>query len=71
MTPNEQNAPEARKTVVFELPQRQAYALAELCKRIGWSDARGLAVSDQEAEAMLSACDVARAGLEASGVWVR
>lgn len=75
MTPDQQNAPEGRKSdgVVVRclMTERQAYALAQLCKRIGWADARGLAVDELETSAMLTACDVVRAGLEDAGVWVR
>lgn len=53
------------------LSQQQAYALAQLCKRIGWNDARELSVDEAETGAMLSACDVVRAGLEQAGIWVR
>ncbi len=38
-----------------ELIDAQAWALAELCKRITWSDCRSNAVSDQEAYLMIDA----------------
>lgn len=38
-----------------ELTDAQAWALAELCKRITWSDCRSNAVSDQEAYLMIDA----------------
>jgi hypothetical protein len=57
--------------VTLQLPERYAYALAELCKRIGWADARSLSVSEEECRLMLSACDQLRAALHQSGVSVR
>jgi hypothetical protein len=56
---------------VHELTEAQAFALAELCKRIGWSDARQLSVSDDECRARLVACDHVRSALQQAGVWVR
>lgn len=38
-----------------ELTDAQAWALAELCKRITWSDCRSNAVSDEEAYLMIDA----------------
>lgn len=38
-----------------DLTDDQAWALAELCKRITWSDCRSNAVSDQEAYLMIDA----------------
>jgi hypothetical protein len=49
----------------------RAYALAELCKRIGWSDARSMSVDDDECRAMLSACEAVRAALDKADVRVR
>jgi hypothetical protein len=57
--------------VVPMLTSRQAYALAELCKRITWSDVRSCAVSDDECHAMIEAVDRVRGGLERTGVSVR
>lgn len=57
--------------VSLQLPECQAYALAELCKRIGWSDCRGLSVSDNEAADMIGATDRVRIALEQVGVVVR
>jgi len=54
-----------------ELPRDQAYALAELCKRIGFQDALKLAVDKEEAYRMIHATDKVRGGLEKSGVAVR
>jgi hypothetical protein len=61
------------KDVIFSvtLSERQAIALAELCKRIGWSDCRNNAVSDDEAERMLTAMDKVRGGLSDVGINVR
>lgn len=53
------------------LTSRQAYALAELCKRISWTTCREMAVSDAEAEAMIAATDRVRSALEQAGVYVR
>lgn len=53
------------------LTEAQAYALAELCKRIGWSHVRSLAVSDEEARLMIQATERVRGGLEQAGVHVR
>ena len=53
------------------LTTAQAYALAELCKRIGWTDARSNAVDDDQARDMINAMDRVRGGLEESGVFVR
>ena len=62
-----------RPSVTFsvELPEEMAFALAELCKRIGWSDCRANAVSDAEAQRMVYATDRIRSSLEAAGVSVR
>lgn len=54
-----------------ELTREQAYALAQLCKRIGYADALALAVDDAEARAMLVATDVLRAALADAGYAVR
>lgn len=51
--------------------EAQARALAELCKRIGYDDCRGLAVSDGEARGMLHALEKVREALEVEGVYVR
>ena len=41
--------------VTVELEPGQAYALAELVKRMHWSDARALAVDEAETETMIAA----------------
>lgn len=54
-----------------EFTDAQAYALAELCKRISWSTCRDNAVDDQEASHMVGATDRLRAALERAGFSVR
>jgi hypothetical protein len=56
---------------VVELTEGQAYALAELCKRAGWSDCRTLAIGEHETRSMLFALDRVRQALAARGVVVR
>ncbi len=63
--------PEPLAIILLDLPMPQAYALAQLCKRLSWTDARGMAVDDDEARAMLSACNMLRASLGARGITVR
>lgn len=58
-------------TVSLDLPAVEAYALAQLCKRIGWRDAESLAIDKDEARSMLDACDRVRAALSHIGVIVR
>lgn len=53
------------------LTEPQAYALAELCKRITWSDVRSCAVDDDEARLMIQATDRIRGALEQAGIYVR
>jgi len=62
---------EAVVDVTVQLPRRQAYALAELCKRLTWYDAERLAVDRDETERMIAATDALRAALERAGVYVR
>lgn len=61
------------KTVTLEidLPEIEAYALAELCKRIGFNDARSLAADKEEAYRMISATNHVRHALATKGVTVR
>jgi hypothetical protein len=63
----------AKETVVtmLELPRAEAYALAELAKRAGFSDVRELAMSQDEAYSMVHALDRLRDALAGSGVRVR
>lgn len=58
-------------TVTIELPSSQAYALAELCKRLCWADARAMSVSEEETRCMIEATDRVRAALTRAGVFVR
>lgn len=57
--------------VSLQLHPVQALALAELCKRIGFSDCRSNAVDDSEAYHMIYAMANVRKALERSGVYVR
>ncbi len=57
--------------VVYGLTLAQAYALAELCKRIGWSDARKLAIDDAETHLMIAATSKLGRALADEGVSVR
>lgn len=57
--------------VFLDLSLTEGFALAELCKRIGWADVATLSVDPDEARAMLRACDVVRSALAAAGVAVR
>jgi hypothetical protein len=54
-----------------ELPEEQAYALAELCKRIGFKDLREHAVDQEETYQMVYGLSALRDALAASGVVVR
>lgn len=69
-------APEAPRFNAFEkeplrLTNAEAYALAELCKRIGWEDCMRLAVDEREAQLMINVTDRLRAGLADNGWAVR
>lgn len=57
--------------IALHLPEAEAYALAELCKRLSWSDARQLSVDEQEASTMLLACCHVRDALAQAGFAVR
>ena len=54
-----------------ELDIDRAYALAQLCKRLGLVDARELSASEEEARLMLAACGQVRTALAEAGVSVR
>ena len=54
-------------TLHVELSAEQAWALAQLLKRIGWSDCRGLAEDEQQAHRMIEAAERLRAGLAEVG----
>ncbi len=64
------NTPDATELQAW-LTVDEAYALAELCKRIGFRDCRENAVSDDEAYLMLRATDKVRHALQQKGVVVR
>lgn len=57
-------------TVTFQvqLPQDQAWALAQLLKRIGYSDCRALAEDDQQAYQMIQATERVRRALADAGI---
>jgi hypothetical protein len=57
--------------ITFDVTSKQAYALAQLCKRIGYSEVRALAVDQNEAQAMLEALDCIRHGLREANITVR
>ncbi len=53
--------------VAFELEESQALALAQFVKRVGWSDIRQNAVSDDEAYTMRDALGELAKALRDSG----
>ena len=57
-------------TVTFQvdMPQDQAWALAQLLKRIGYSDCRALAEDDQQAYQMIQATEHVRRALADAGI---
>lgn len=61
--------PTPRTDVVFtvSLPPEQALALAQLLKRMTWSDFKGCSVDDDEAYLMRDAADVLRTALAEAG----
>ena len=65
------NEPHGPVHITCELTRPQAFALAELCKRIGWTDVRSNAASDTEALNMIAATEHVRSALEQGGVAVR
>lgn len=46
---------EETATINIELTSGESWALAELAKRIGWTELRQLAASDEEADTMQAA----------------
>lgn len=54
-------------TLQVELPDELAWALAQFLKRLGYSDCRHLAVSDEEARQMIDATEAVRAALARVG----
>lgn len=61
--------PAIRKNVEINvsLPPEQALALAQLLKRMTWSDFKGCSVDDDEAYVMRDAADVLRTALAEAG----
>lgn len=58
-------------TVTIYLPTDEAYALAELCKRLDFQTARELSVDKEEAYRMIEATNKVRDALAKVGVSVR
>ena len=54
-------------TLQVELPDELAWALAQFVKRLGYTDCRLLAVSDDEARQMIHAAEAVRAALASQG----
>ncbi|HLP99421.1 MAG TPA: hypothetical protein VK149_13370 [Sideroxyarcus sp.] len=54
-------------TVQVQLSDEQAWALAQLLKRLGYSDCRGLAQNDNEAWLMMVAAERVRQALAEVG----
>ena len=54
-------------TIAVELDAEQAWALAQLVKRIGWADCRSLAEDEAQARLMIEAAERVRAALAAVG----
>ncbi|TPQ24914.1 hypothetical protein [Methylomonas koyamae] len=54
-------------SITAELQPYQAEALAQLCKRIGWSDCRSNASNDDEAYRMMDAIAKLQRALAESG----
>ncbi|WP_275261710.1 DUF7706 family protein [Citrobacter freundii] len=54
-------------TITTELSERQALALAQLVKRIGWNEVRINAVDDNDAYLMREAISALQNSLAASG----
>ena len=55
-------------TITVELDAEQAWALAQLLKRIGWSDCRALAEDEEQTRLMIAATERVRAALADVGV---
>lgn len=54
-------------TVAVELDAEQAWALAQLVKRIGWADCRSLAEDEEQTRLMIATAEQVRAALAAAG----
>ncbi len=55
-------------TVHVELPRDQAWAFAQLLKRIGWSDCKALAEDEQQIHLMIQGAERVRAALAEAGI---
>ena len=53
--------------VTVELDAEQAWALAQLVKRIGWADCRSLGEDEAQTRLMIEATERVRAALAAAG----
>jgi hypothetical protein len=53
--------------VTIEFDAEQAWALAQLVKRIGWADCRSLAEDDEQTRQMIQATERVRAALAEAG----
>ena len=53
--------------VTVELDAAQAWALAQLVKRIGWADCRSLAEDEEQTRLMIQATERVRAALAEAG----
>ena len=58
---------EEQVTITVELDATQAWALAQLLKRIGWSDCRSLAEDEAQTRLMIAAAERVRAALAEAG----
>ncbi len=56
-----------RIALQVELPDELVWALAQFVKRLGFSDCRALAVSDEEARQMMQASEILRRALAEAG----
>jgi len=54
--------------VTIEFDAEQAWALAQLVKRIGWADCRSLAEDDEQTRQMIQATERVRTALAQAGV---
>lgn len=59
--------PDDEVTVFLQLPEREAEALAQFAKRVGWDDWRNNAKHDAEAGDMQAAFERLRAALAEAG----
>jgi hypothetical protein len=55
-------------TLQIDMPQDLAWALAQMLKRIGYSDCRALAEDDQQAYQMIQATEQVRRALADAGI---